>query len=381
MTGFGIVFPIMPKYLEHFNGTVFDLGVMSAMWAVSAFITSPIMGYLIDKIGAKYVIILNLVGFALVNFLFAFAQNVTHLIILRTIEGGISSGVMPAAITLVSFYSSEETRSRHIGYVSAGSSIGIIIGPVIGGVLLELYSFTAPFMFSGALGLLGAVFAILYVPNKKGDGIEEKSLLSISTFDKLPKPSYAFTLFLFVNLTSALSWMLIEPGFSFYIYNVLLLTPIDFAIFVSTYGLSLALFQILLGGLSDSYGRKPIIFIGLVLNGLFYILMIYSTNLIALVLSSIVAGVALGMMSPALNAWITESIEPENRGFVLGLTNSSIAFAQIIGPLIGSYYYDLYGSTVMISLFIVGSLISLIGALVVIPTKLKTQPLSTELIT
>ncbi len=362
MTGFGIIFPIFPKFLETFGGGVKELGIISATWAFSASLASPIAGRIADRYGKKLVIIVSLIGFAFSNFLFIFANTITDLVIIRAIEGGISAGIIPTSIALTSELSLENDRAKAIGVVSAGNSIGIVIGPLIGGAIYVLVpSFTVPFIFSGGMGLIGAFLAhwLLWDECKNNKMNNKTSKL---TFSNIPKPIFSFVIFLFVYSANTAAWMLVEPGFSFYIYDNLGLQPIHFGLFVAVYGMTVAIGQALFGGVSDKYGRKPVIFIGGIINSFFYLIMIKADTFFLINVASIVAGLGLGLMFPALNALITEVTNEKYRATILGLGNSSVAISQILGPIIGSYYYDTIDHSPMQTLFLIAYLISVSGS-------------------
>ncbi|RMG25090.1 MAG: MFS transporter [Methanobacteriota archaeon] len=356
MTGFGIIFPIFPKFLEHFGGGVWELGILTAAWALSATLFSPLLGSFADRYGRRLVIIISLVGYSFSNIGFLVSKSFIHLLIFRFLEGSFSAGINPAAIALASELSEEEERAQAIGIVTAGSSIGIVVGPMVGGFLFALIpSFEIPFLVSASFGLIGVAFAFYLLEEskviQKNQNLAAKRFSFSQIYSKIPKPFFAFSAYLLVTIFSVSSWMLIEPSFSFYIYDDLNLEPYHFGVFVSVYGVMVAIGQGLLGGLSDRYGRKPVIFIGAMINATFYVMMVYAKTFFLLNIAAIVAGIGLGLMNPALNALITEVTNEENHGLVLGIGNSAIALSQIVAPLIGSFYYEHASGDPMTTLF------------------------------
>lgn len=378
MTGFGIIFPIFPKFLEQFGGGVWELGILTAVWALSVTLFSPTAGSLADKYGRRMMIIVSLLGYSVSNIGFIFSQTFTHLVIFRFLEGVFSAGINPAAIALASEVSKENERGRAIGIVTAGSSIGIVIGPMVGGLLFAaIPTFQLPFIVSASFGLIGAFFAIYLleeskVINKAPSGNNSRFNLQ-ETYSKIPKPFISFLVYLMVNVLSVASWMLIEPSFSFYIYDDLNLEPFHFGVFVSVYGVMVAIGQGVLGGLSDKFGRKPIIFLGATINALFYVLMVNATTFFLLNVAAVVAGIGLGLMNPAINALITEVTNEENHGLVLGLGNSAIALSQIIAPLLGSMYYENTIDDPMKTLFWISAGMALLGALLSLFLNFRTE--------
>ncbi|MHA2168614.1 MAG: MFS transporter [Candidatus Kariarchaeaceae archaeon] len=349
MTGFGIIFPIMPFYLEEFGGNDFHLGVMASAFAITSLIFSPVAGTVADRIGKKFVIVFGLMSFGIINYLFVFATGIPYIIALRAAEGIFVAGITPSAISLVSDIVKEEERARNIAFVTAGISFGIIVGPLLGGVFYDTFdSVFAPFIVSGTLGLIAVPFALRVLPNPqaKPDISKRDNLSPLITrlrdkFSRTPTPRYAFLFLLIITFANTASWMLVEPSFLFYFYTLDYIEPeyeaSQFGIFVAAYGTFVFVGEVVFGGLSDKYGRRPLIFTGGVIHMGFYIYLVFVDSFVNLVMAASIAGIALGLVGPALNAMISEASDPNHRTFVLGLTTSAASLAQIIGPIFGPY--------------------------------------------
>ena len=65
MLGFGIIIPIMPFYIRHFNAGGSALGALMATFGIMQFIFAPVWGSLSDRIGRKPVLLLGVLGNAL----------------------------------------------------------------------------------------------------------------------------------------------------------------------------------------------------------------------------------------------------------------------------------------------------------------------------
>ncbi|MHA2089883.1 MAG: MFS transporter [Candidatus Kariarchaeaceae archaeon] len=350
MTGFGIIFPIMPFYLEEFSGTDFHLGVMASAFAITSLIFSPVAGTVADRIGKKYVIAFGLLCFGFINYLFVFATGITYIIALRALEGIFVAGIAPSAISLVSDIAKEEERARNIAFVTAGMSFGIIVGPLLGGVFYDTFdSVFAPFIVSGTLGFIAFPFALKVLPNPhipKPNIVHDEKLNPLFTrvkdkFNKTPKPKHVFGFLLIITFANTASWMLIEPSFLFYFYTLDYIEPeyeaSQFGLFVAAYGVFVFIGEVVFGGLSDRYGRRPLIFIGGIIHMGFYIYLVFVDSFLNLIIAASIAGIGLGLVGPALNAMISEASNPAHRTFVLGLTTSAASLAQIIGPIFGPY--------------------------------------------
>lgn len=94
------------------------------------------------------------------------------------------------------------------------------------------------------------------------------------------------------------------------------------------------LFSPILGGLSDRFGRRPILLIALAGLGLDYILMIWAPSIAWLFVGRIIAGIC-GASFTTAGAYITDISEPEKRAQNFGLIGVAFGLGFIIGPVIG----------------------------------------------
>ncbi|MHA2504164.1 MAG: MFS transporter, partial [Candidatus Kariarchaeaceae archaeon] len=304
MTGFGIIFPIFPQLLEIVGGgDERDLGIMAAFFGLAYLIASPIFGNVADKYGKKRVILIGLLGFSTSNLVYVYASELWQFYLARAIEGAFSSAILPPAIALTTQLTPKKVRARYIGYVVSGNTIGLIIGPLLGGVLydgiivngttLVVGSLYLPFWVSFAVGLFAFTFGVVFLPSarsmdpglypSKTADTEHQRIQKILEFrgttptvprtlvveepqvpsgsimsrllnrqlDSLPKPLAMFFIFALADTLTVLPWLIVSPGFIFYFYGTLELTASDFGYFVAAYGLFAASGQALLGNISD----------------------------------------------------------------------------------------------------------------------------------
>ncbi len=115
-------------------------------------------------------------------------------------------------------------------------------------------------------------------------------------------------------------------------------TPFLIGLAIGIYGLTQAFFQIPFGYLSDRFGRKPLLYIGLCLFFFGSILAAISTDIIYVILGRALQG--SGAISAVLMAFLADSISEDNRskanafvGFQIGL---AFMLSLIIGPIIAS---------------------------------------------
>ncbi len=107
-----------------------------------------------------------------------------------------------------------------------------------------------------------------------------------------------------------------------------------FGWFVASYALMQFLFSPVLGNLSDTYGRRPIILMSLLGAGLDYLLMAVAPNLKWLFVGRVLSGIT-GANITAANAYIADVSLPEDRARNFGLVGACFGAGFIIGPALG----------------------------------------------
>lgn len=144
-------------------GIVSDLGGFSLYsWVFSAYlimqaVTTLIYGKLADLFGRKPVFIFGVVIFLIGSLLCGFATSMLMLIIFRLIQGLGAGAITPIATTIVGDLYSLEERGKVQGYLSSVWGISAVLGPLIGGLLVQFVSWSWIFWMNVPIGVLTIV--------------------------------------------------------------------------------------------------------------------------------------------------------------------------------------------------------------------------------
>ncbi|GHD06795.1 MFS transporter [Zhihengliuella salsuginis] len=126
------------------------------------------MGSLGDRIGRKRLLLLGSVGFAAVSALAAFAPNAQLLIAARALLGLFGSMLMPATLSLIrNIFTDEHERRRAIAIWASGFSGGAVLGPILGGWLLEHFWWGSIFLLAVPVLLPILIAGPALVPESK----------------------------------------------------------------------------------------------------------------------------------------------------------------------------------------------------------------------
>ena len=344
MTGFGIIMPIFAKRLGDFDSGVGALGFMTMAFALAQLLVAPLMGTAADRFGRRPVILVALIGFAVSNIGFLFAPSTWVFIAVRAAEGGVTAGLMPATMGVVSDIVPEARRAQWVGTVMASMGVGFIFGPVAGGVLYEAWGFEAPFIASAAMGGAAFVASVLLVPEtrtpriRRRDGLIQRRAAQVaerrpSIWVSLPTPLQVFGMLLILDFTLAFAFAFVEPQMVFYFYDDLDWSPTRFGLVVAAYGLTMVLGQAVIGRASDRFGRKPMIIIGFIVFAGFFLGLAFITWFPLLILVAVIAGLGNAMIMPALSSFYLDITSEQYRSRVMGLKSSAASSGGVVGPL------------------------------------------------
>ncbi|MGP9783999.1 MFS transporter [Glutamicibacter sp. AOP12-B1-11] len=126
------------------------------------------MGFLGDRIGRRKVLLIGATGFALISALAAFATDAFQLVLARALLGIFGAMLMPATLSLIRniFPDAKERRTAVAIWASAFSG-GAVLGPIIGGLLLEHFWWGSVFLLAVPMLLPLLIGGLLLLPESK----------------------------------------------------------------------------------------------------------------------------------------------------------------------------------------------------------------------
>jgi MFS family permease len=344
MTGYGLVMPVFARRLSEFGDGVEELGLMTMSFALAQMIGAPIMGSLADSKGRRPIILLAMTTVTLQYIGYLLAPSTLVFILIRGAAGFLSAGLFPASMGVVADLVAEDQRARWAGIIMGSYAVGMIFGPVIGGLLYDGFGYAAPFILSAVVAFLALIAAIIMIPETRSPEIRNREMLrsryarpqnagKTSIWEALPRPVYIFLTLLVIDFIGSFSFAFVEPQMIFYFYDVLDWSTTQFGILVGIYGLFSVAGQIGLGQLSDQWGRKPLIIAGLIPNIIFFAGLAVLTDYYLMMIGAAFAGVGNALIAPAANAFYLDITAEEYRSRIIGVKGSFLSLGGVMGPL------------------------------------------------
>jgi len=132
--GYSMVLPLLPGIAKEFGAPDLMIGILISSNAISALIFVPIWGKLSDKYGRKPVLLISQAGTG-ISFLILGLSNSIDIILFSRILDGIFGGQIPVIRAYISDITTPQTRASYMGKIMVGFTLGMIGGPLIGGIL------------------------------------------------------------------------------------------------------------------------------------------------------------------------------------------------------------------------------------------------------
>ncbi|GIF01389.1 hypothetical protein Ari01nite_88530 [Paractinoplanes rishiriensis] len=144
-------------------------------WAINSYtlVFAGLMftaGILADRLGRRVALIAGLAVFGIASLISAYADTANQLIAARALMGLGAAAVMPATLSIIANVFEPHERGRAIGIWAGAVGLGVAIGPIIGGLLLENYWWGSVFLINVPIAAAGVILVAALVPSRATPG-------------------------------------------------------------------------------------------------------------------------------------------------------------------------------------------------------------------
>ena len=350
------------EYVQNWSGWIF------AITFVTAFLFSPVWGRIGDKYGRKKILILSATGLAISVLLMGYATSVWQLFLLRFISG-VFTGFVPMSQALISTQTPKETAGKVLGTLQTGSVTGTLMGPLLGGVIADMFSYSAAFKGVSITLFLSALIVMFGVQEVQAKIISQGEQTSYSSKEVLQHIIGNPVLFI-VMITSSLVQLAhfsVQPILSLYVKE--LHGPVNIAFFsglaFSVAGLGNLFLARRWGIIGDKIGYIKVLIALLFMAGIVYFPGAFVTNVWQLIILRFLLGTAIGGIVPTRIAYIRNTAPVSMQGEALGYNTSLRFLGNILGPALGGLLAGWFGIS---SVFIVTSGLLLLTGILLLYT-------------
>jgi MFS family permease len=347
MIGFLIVLPLLPFYGERFGATETTIGLLIATFAFAQLTSAPLWGRLSDRWGRRPVILGSLLVSAGAFLLFGLAESVWLLFLSRLVQG-IGGGTTGVVQAYVSDSMPPDQRTRGLGWLTAATSAGVMIGPLLGSAAAG-YGESAPGFLAAGLCLANFAFAWKLLPESIGGPEEAEAERRDAAAGRPPRhrPSLREAIVRVLahpaSERSRLVWIYALGMMAFMAMNGVIVLYLDRVFDVSerqigwfyTYvgGVSLLMRALLLGPINRRLGDVKTMRTGALALGLGLALTPWAGDFVSLAIVVLLIPIGTALLFPATTALVSRLSERRETGQNLGVQQGFGGVARMLGPI------------------------------------------------
>lgn len=329
---FNMMIPELPAYLSSMGGGEYK-GLIIALFTLTAGISRPFSGRLTDTVGRVPIMAIGSIVCFICGFLYPVLTTVSGFLFLRLIHG-FSTGFKPTATAAyVADIIPKERWGEALGFHGLCFSIGQAIGPALGSMLVQYYSMNAMFYVSSGFALLSIAILMNMKETLQPKQKFSLQLLKLKKSDIVDKRVFPAALMVLISYLSYGAILTLIPDWTTH------LGINNKGFFFIVFTLSSVLIRVVSGKLSDQYGRVKVINVGLVGLGAAMLVLAYADSFTVFLIGSILFGVSMGVLSPALNAWTIDMSNPKERGKALATMYIALEIGIGMGALLAGWLY------------------------------------------
>ncbi|SMC60855.1 MFS transporter [Rhizobium sp. RU36D] len=393
-----VLFLAMPAIVTDLDPTAAELLWVNDIYGfmVAGFLVT--MGTLGDRIGRRKVLLIGAAAFGLASIFAAYSTTASMLILARALLGIAGATIAPSTLSLiVNMFHDEGERNRAIGIWGTGFALGGLIGPLIGGVLLEYFHWGSVFLINVPIMLLLIVLAPFLLPEYRSNesGRLDLASVALSLATVLPviygvkkiategmSPLYLLPIVcgilfggLFIRRQKRLADPLVDlalfkiPAFStslminlagvFFIFGIFLfqnlflqlvlgLSPLEAALWSAAPGIVFTIMSLQAYRITNRLGPVRTVLLGLIIDAVGMSLMAmaaYAQNLYGILVASMVMGLGFVPVVLTTTGLIVGSSPPERAGAASAISETSAELGGALGVAflgsLGTLFYRL----------------------------------------
>ena len=160
-----IVNTVIPAMAHDLNVSPLHMHSVIVSYVLTVAVTLPLSGWLADRFGVRNIFFCAIVLFSLGSLLCAFATSLDQLVMARVVQGIGGAMMVPVGrLTVMKIVPREQYMSA-MTFVTLPGQIGPLLGPALGGILVEYASWHWIFLINIPVGIIGAIATLLLMPN------------------------------------------------------------------------------------------------------------------------------------------------------------------------------------------------------------------------
>jgi multidrug resistance protein len=362
MIGFMIVLPLLPFYALKLHASPETVGQLIASFSIAQLLAAPVWGRVSDRYGRRPALLIGLSASAIAYVVFSFADSVWLLLASRVVQGA-GGGTTGVAQAYVADSIEPKDRARSLGWLSAATSAGVILGPAIGSFAFH-FGHEVPGLLAAALCLVNVAFAWRWLPESR---VRDSSVAAPASkplwhpaWLVVRHPTQPVSRLIWIYGVGMLAFSSMTSVLALYLGAEFRLTEATIGpIFAYIGALSLVMRSLLLGPIVDRLGELWTMRAGTALLALGLVLYPIPKNLWTLAAVMPLVPIGTALLFPATTSLMSRYSDPGELGTTMGVAQTFAGLARVGAPLLATTVFQRLGHGW--PFYVAGGYVALVG--------------------
>lgn len=348
--GYTMVLPLLPIIAKDFGASDFMIGIFISSNAFAALLFIPIWGRLSDKYGRKPILMISQAG-TCISFLILGLSNSIPVILFARVLDGMFGGQIPVIRAYITDITTPQTRASHMGKIMVGYTLGMTLGPLVGGFLGAIHWRFPPF-FASSFSIVSIImtFKVIIESMPAERRAEIKNQVLINQTNPNEKSSIwtkeVINRFIQVFLLSLISFIF-TSSFTLVLYKRYNADPSVTGLVMAVAGLAVMIYGgILMKPMIKKIGEKRLLITTFILFIITFLFYPYLFELWMVFVFILPYSFCVAFMRPLITSNMTKAVGLDKQGELSGWSTNLQAFSQTIAPLISTGFLQLGGLTI-----------------------------------
>jgi len=340
--GFSMILPMSPFIAKQFDIDIFMMGIVLSINAMFSFIFGPILGKLSDRYGRKPLLLISQAGTITGFLILAFSNSIWMIIISRIVDG-VFGGNFPIAKAIIGDEVPPKDRGIQMANIGIAHVLASLIGPALGGIFFSIGGLLLPGLFATGLSVFTIIITILILKETWPKSKRELNFkLKQEVVIKIRKNKNAMWYLILYGFHTT-SFIIAMISLSFFAKIMFGIGPFEIGILLLISGIFRTIIRFtLFKPTIKKIGESNAIKVGLGIFLVTFFIVGFSINWVIFLILILFISFAASLTRGPLNSKISQTVTPMEQGKINGYSSGLDSFAQIIGPLIGTFMLSFY---------------------------------------
>jgi len=340
---------LLPLYLKELNASVVQIGLFFTISQVIPLVVQILGGWVSDSLGRLRSIAIGSVAGNLVYVGFILAPTWQWVMSGMIFSAITRSLIGPSFNAFIAEQSSEHNRARVFGITDTLFMIISVVGPPLGGYLVDNYGFRIMLVVAWVFYLIATIIRVSMsrVAARGEEAHPQKLSLqslrsNLGAMTGLLLSGGVITWILITDGVRDIAWSLSYNLLPVYLEQIGGMTYQQIGWLGSVFGVCMMLVTIPAGWLADKKGERVGIALGFLIEFISMITFLQVKGFWGYAAVWALLGLGAGMMSPAYNSLISKAVPEKLRGTAFGLFGTSVGLVSMPAPAIGAMLWERY---------------------------------------